>query len=191
MKKQEAITLISLVITIIILIILAGIGIYLNLGNNGIFTRAQQAKEKYINATQDEQSKLNSIYGQLLLATNDDAELTIKVKDLKQMLQENKTTETVLWQGIANEVKEYDFEKETYDIDNYDRIIIEYSQEGIHKCSTSVSTKSIEIGKKADIGLWGYDDRYTTLHFLNNKFVIDVMGGKIQIYVNRIIGIKY
>ena len=43
--KNKGITLISLVITIIILIILSSVGIYLSLGNNGIFTRAKQAKE--------------------------------------------------------------------------------------------------------------------------------------------------
>ncbi len=39
------ITLISLVITIVVLIILASIGIYLSVGNNGIFNRANEAKE--------------------------------------------------------------------------------------------------------------------------------------------------
>ncbi len=43
--KNNAITLISLIITIIILIILASVAIYLSLGNNGIFNRAKQAKE--------------------------------------------------------------------------------------------------------------------------------------------------
>ena len=44
-RKIGGITLISLVITIIVLIILASVVIYLNLENNGIFTRAKQAKE--------------------------------------------------------------------------------------------------------------------------------------------------
>ena len=39
--KNKGITLISLVITIIVLIILASVGIYLSLGNNGVFTKAQ------------------------------------------------------------------------------------------------------------------------------------------------------
>ncbi len=43
--KNKGITLISLVITIIILIILASITIYLSLGNNGIFKRANEARE--------------------------------------------------------------------------------------------------------------------------------------------------
>ena len=44
-KKVKGITLISLVITIIILLILAGVTISLTLGDNGIITQAQKAKE--------------------------------------------------------------------------------------------------------------------------------------------------
>lgn len=45
-RNENAITLVALVITIIVLIILAGVGIYFIMGNNGIFTRAKQAKEE-------------------------------------------------------------------------------------------------------------------------------------------------
>ncbi len=41
------ITLISLVITIILLIILAGIAINLSLGNNGLFNKAKLAQNRY------------------------------------------------------------------------------------------------------------------------------------------------
>ena len=47
MKKTKGITLISLVITIIILIILAGIAINFAMGENGIITRAKNSKEQY------------------------------------------------------------------------------------------------------------------------------------------------
>ena len=47
MKKQKGITLIALVVTIVILVILAGVAINLTLGENGIFTKAQYAKEQY------------------------------------------------------------------------------------------------------------------------------------------------
>ena len=43
--ENKAITLIALVITIIVLIILAGVTINLTLGQNGLFTRAKQASE--------------------------------------------------------------------------------------------------------------------------------------------------
>lgn len=47
LKVCKGITLITLVITIIILLILAGVAINLSLGENGIFKRAKQAKEQY------------------------------------------------------------------------------------------------------------------------------------------------
>lgn len=43
-KKEQAITLIALVITIVVLIILAAVAINMTLGNNGIFNKAQVAK---------------------------------------------------------------------------------------------------------------------------------------------------
>ena len=47
-RKQKGITLIALVITIIVLLILAGITIASLSGENGILTRANDAKEKTI-----------------------------------------------------------------------------------------------------------------------------------------------
>ena len=44
-KEISGITLIALVVTIIVLLILAGISIMMLSGNNGILTRAEQAKE--------------------------------------------------------------------------------------------------------------------------------------------------
>lgn len=47
-KEQKAVTLISLVITIIILIILSAIAINFTLGNNGIISRAKESKKMQI-----------------------------------------------------------------------------------------------------------------------------------------------
>ncbi len=54
MKKAKGITLISLVITIIILLILAGVTINLTLGENGIFRTAEQAGRNYTQAQEQE-----------------------------------------------------------------------------------------------------------------------------------------
>ena len=45
MRNQKGITLIALVITIIVLLILAGVSIAMLTGDNGILTRANDAKE--------------------------------------------------------------------------------------------------------------------------------------------------
>ena len=61
MKKQNGITLVALVITIIILLILAGISIAA-LSNTGLFGQTQKAKNETEKATQNELNTLNS-YG--------------------------------------------------------------------------------------------------------------------------------
>lgn len=57
-KKDRGITLIALTITIVILIILSSVGIYLSLENNGIFSKAQQAKSETIKQTATEKMNL-------------------------------------------------------------------------------------------------------------------------------------
>ena len=65
MKKETGITLVSLVVTIIILIILAGISINTLVGDTGIITKAQQAKENTLLAQEEEAKQLNQLYSQL------------------------------------------------------------------------------------------------------------------------------
>ena len=64
-KNQKAITLISLIVTIVILIILAGITISMTVGDNGIITRAREARNLYINAQEKEQAEINALAEQL------------------------------------------------------------------------------------------------------------------------------
>ena len=58
MKKNKGITLIALVITIIVLLILAGVTIATLTGDNGILTKAQEASEDTKRANAEEQVKL-------------------------------------------------------------------------------------------------------------------------------------
>ena len=65
MKNNKGVTLVALVVTIIVLIILAGISINLVLGNNGIITIAKKAKENTELAKIEEETQLNELYTQL------------------------------------------------------------------------------------------------------------------------------
>ena len=65
LKKQKGITLIALVITIIVLIILAGVSISLVLGENGIVSKAKKAKENTELAKVEEETRLNELVKQL------------------------------------------------------------------------------------------------------------------------------
>ena len=65
MRKQKGITLIALVITIIVLIILAGVSINLVLGENGIVSKAKKAKENTELAKVEEETRLNELAKQI------------------------------------------------------------------------------------------------------------------------------
>ena len=58
LRRNRGITLIALVVTIIVLLILAGISIAMLTGQNGILNRASEAKEKTRVAQEDENEKL-------------------------------------------------------------------------------------------------------------------------------------
>ena len=61
MKKtrQSGITLVALVVTIVVLLILAGVSISLVLGQNGLIANAKEAREKTKNATDEESQLIN------------------------------------------------------------------------------------------------------------------------------------
>ena len=52
-RKQKGITLVALVVTIIVLIILAGVTLNIVLDNDGIINKAKQAVDDYENAQKE------------------------------------------------------------------------------------------------------------------------------------------
>ena len=60
-NKQSGITLVALVVTIVVLLILAGISIRLVLDNNGIINRAGEAKDKHEQGRVNDQTDLSSV----------------------------------------------------------------------------------------------------------------------------------
>lgn len=59
-KKEKGITLVALVVTIVVLLILAGVSITMVLGQNGIVKKAQDAKTNYTSATADESKTMTN-----------------------------------------------------------------------------------------------------------------------------------
>ena len=90
MIKEKGITLISLVVTIIILIILAGVSINLTLGEEGIITIAKKAKENIEFAQIEEQKKLNELYLQFECNVEEefDYDIISKLDDFKKRIAE-------------------------------------------------------------------------------------------------------
>ena len=71
MKNNKGITLVALVVTIVVLLILAGVSINLVLGDNGIVKKAQDAKTKSAEASENDLKDMNSLIGELESSLNE------------------------------------------------------------------------------------------------------------------------
>ena len=60
-KQERGITLIALVVTIVVLLILAGVSISLVLNNNGVISKAKYAKNQYAEAQTNDERQLNEV----------------------------------------------------------------------------------------------------------------------------------
>ena len=90
MKNSKGITLIALVITIIVLLILAGVSIAMLTGNNGILTRANDAKTSNTNgeAVDRINLELNALYTAVLA----DSKATFTATDASNITDTTKGT---------------------------------------------------------------------------------------------------
>ena len=64
-KNNKGITLVALVVTIVVLLILAGVSINLVLGDNGIVKKAQDAKTKSAEASENDLKGMNSLVSEM------------------------------------------------------------------------------------------------------------------------------
>lgn len=60
-KKEKGITLVALVVTIVVLLILAGVSLSLVISNQGILTRSKAAATNYTNAAAEEKAVLQNV----------------------------------------------------------------------------------------------------------------------------------
>mgnify|MGYP004659499887 CR=1 FL=1 len=60
-STEKGITLVALVVTIVVLLILAGVSINLVINNDGIMKRAKEAQERYRQASENEQKDLDTV----------------------------------------------------------------------------------------------------------------------------------
>ena len=86
-KKQNGITLVALVITIIILLILATISVQA-LTNTGLFAKAQESKEKTQNATENQSKTLNEYEDELNKYIPGETSKTYQVGDVVKIGEE-------------------------------------------------------------------------------------------------------
>ena len=105
MKKENAITLIALILTIIVLIILAGISINA-LNNNGIFERAKEARDKYRNAQNEEETQIAKYSNEINMYNTRNS--TSK-KDLLYSSGNSNISDTNATFTLNNTIDNYDF----------------------------------------------------------------------------------
>ena len=92
-KRQEnGITLIALVITIIVLLILAGVTIAMLTGDNGIISKAMQAKIRTEEAKETEETGLNEIENYI---NGKSAEAGVVIQDLKSIKSDGTEGEVI------------------------------------------------------------------------------------------------
>ena len=105
-KEEKGITLIALVITVIVLLILAGVSIAMLTGNNGILTQAQKSKQATEEAAQKEKEDLIKLE---MLANNSN----VNIPNLKEGMipvkwnATNKTWEVADKNNVGNDWYDY------------------------------------------------------------------------------------
>ena len=120
-KEMKGITLIALVITIVVLLILAGVSINLLLGDNGIITKAKEAQDSYSKSAVKEKVGFLLNEYEIDKATGENAEFA---KFLRKNLQvgvaekEDGSYSFILgdWQVVTSESKIISIEKFKLDI---------------------------------------------------------------------------
>ena len=70
LKCKKGITLVALVVTIVVLLILAGVSINLVLGDNGIISKAQEGKTKSAEASENDLKGMNSLIDEMETVLN-------------------------------------------------------------------------------------------------------------------------
>ena len=153
--KENGITLVALVVTIIILLILAGVTIAQIGGNNGLFSRVRQAVGKYKNASLDEESSIKEIEKHLsefeiLGGDKTDEGVNIKITNFEVTQEGNNIKAVATIEGTASKI-EYSLDGEEWVRDKDNEKNIEYTFKEVKIGSYNVRVRVYdEEGKKTE-----------------------------------------
>lgn len=104
LKKQvKGITLIALVVTVIVLLILAGVALSLTIGDNGLFRRAEQATNTWRNAETNEQLAMEEVLDWMDGYLNGDGKDEDEGNPLKEITG-NETKNTITQDKFGNPI---------------------------------------------------------------------------------------
>lgn len=114
-KKDNAVTLIALVVTIVVLLILAGVTINIVVGNNGIIKKAKFATGAYKNSTSTEREYLENVSQQITDISEGNTyseEKNVNIPKLKMGMT------PVKFDDNGNIIKTTESDKDWYDYNN-------------------------------------------------------------------------
>ena len=145
-KQEEGITLIALVVTIVVLLILAGVSISLVLNNNGVISKAKDSKNSTERGQAQDEVNLAINYLQI-----EDATSTLTQEDRRKILEDElrkiSADSSVSISGLGYKIthKKYDF----------------FVDKDLNISSSEKTFDTVEWDKKAapeDIFIWKSDD---------------------------------
>ena len=93
MKKESGVTLVSLVITVIVMVILAGVTLSSLTGENGIITVAQAASQNMINASREEDDLIQNLLNEIKDVGESGSGGDIEIPEIKMSFGE------IIWEG--------------------------------------------------------------------------------------------
>ena len=146
LKKNKGITLIALVITIIVLLILAGVSIAMLTGQNGILTQASNAKEENSRAQIYEALKLTEQNYQIDIATSASTDDIVTYLQNKGIIDSNLIINVSKLLGYSSETGNGSGTSDVYKLEEITAIGKVASMHAVRVASTSVY-----MGKKYEV----------------------------------------
>ena len=142
LKSKSGITLIALVVTIIVLIILAGVSISLVLGDNGIITKAKQGKENTEIAANEEEKQFSELLDEINDNLGVDWEYAKSIAVAPETQDEERNNGVI---GIGTDGKPVDMDLWEYELD------VKTGGYGLND-STSLTTNASANASKGYLG---------------------------------------
>ena len=156
LKKEKGITLVALVITIIVLLILAGVTLAMVMGDSGIFGKANSAKEKTKLSNAEETIRLEVLENKVKSKTGDAEALTndkLKEKIAKKLTEQGYTVSgstVTYYEDKTIDIEDYlEKESKTYTTYNVgDQVIVSGENFYVIKASSAIEEKVTLLAEK-------------------------------------------
>ena len=201
--RERGVTLIALIVTIIVLLILAGVSLNIVLGDNGIIKQAQISKNEYEDKVKDTQEGIDGLYNELIGEREEGESIkvtTIKLDPTTAKLEigdilnltegltiepENATNNRVIWRSSNPEVAEVNNGTVTALAEGEATIIVS-STDGSNvsaTCTVTVTAKGLPSTDTTKPYLPGDDFQQVPGTDLDNGLVIEDEDGNQYVWI--------